>query len=437
MKPRIVVCLASFLALTGSAAAEQRYIVRAKAEAVHKIAARQGLHVLRQASAGGAVLAMVADPQQRPARELAALAASEPQLEAFEADQYATIPEAARGVRLDQSTVAILDGATTTAFHGANVWTSYVNQPASRIIRLPEAHRIATGAGKVAVIDTGVDPRHPLLAGALEWGYDFVDDRPGFASELAELNQSTVAILDAARDTLDGREATRVNQSTVAILDQSTVAILDLAALPPSFGHGTMVAGLIHLTAPTAKILPLRVFRADGSGSLFDVIRAIYFAVDAGAKVINMSFSLGTPSKELEAAIRYANSRRVICVASAGNSGSEVTVYPAALRKVEGVGSTTNSDQRSLFSNYGDDLVSVAAPGESLITAYPGKNYAIASGTSFSTALISGAAALLVELDSNINQAQAAAAFSQAVPVPQFGSGRIDLLQACSYARRR
>lgn len=437
MRPRVLVCLASLLAVAGTAAAERRYILRAKPGAVHGLAARHGLQVLRQAEAGGSVLVLVEDPQRRAARDLEAVAAAEPELAGFEPDQAAALPESVRGIRLNQSTVAILDRAGVTPFFGHSVWSQYVNQAAGRIIRLPDAHLMATGAGKVAIIDTGVDPRHPILAGSLEGGYDFIEDRPGNASELVELNQSTVAILDAMADTLSGKEATRMNQSTVAILDQSTVAILDGAAIPAAFGHGTMVAGLVHLVAPTARIMPLRAFRADGSGSLFDIVRAVYHAVDAGARVINMSFSLDAPSKELEAAISYANSRRVICVASAGNSGSQAAVYPAAWRKAEGVGSTTDSDARSAFSNYGDGLVSVAAPGENLITAYPGSNYAAASGTSFSTALVSGAAALLVELNPNLNQAQAAAALSRAVPVVLLGAGRIDLLQACSHARRR
>src|SRR5205807_2009793 len=84
-----------------------------------------------------------------------------------------------------------------------------------------------------------------------------------------------------------------------------------------------------------------------------------------------------------------------ICVASAGNDNRKVLVYPAAFGNVVGVGSTTLDDHRSAFSNYGADLVTVAAPGEALVTTYPGNHYAMAWGTSFSSGLVSGATAPL------------------------------------------
>src|SRR5262249_41072068 len=152
--------------------------------------------------------------------------------------------------------------------------------------------------------------------------------------------------------------------------------------LPPALGHGTMVAGLVRLAAPTAQIMPLRAFTNDGAASEFDIVRAIYWAVDHGANVINMSFSLLAQSEELLRAVNYANDHDVICVSSAGNTGKETLVYPAGFRVVIGVGSTTNLDTRSDFSNFGNGLVRIAAPG-ALITSYPGGGYAAVWGTSF------------------------------------------------------
>ncbi|HEY1340400.1 MAG TPA: S8 family serine peptidase, partial [Bryobacteraceae bacterium] len=99
------------------------------------------------------------------------------------------------------------------------------------------------------------------------------------------------------------------------------------------------------------------------------------------------------------------------------------------------MGSTNNVDLRSSFSNYGDAVVSLAAPGEGVITFYPGNNYAAAWGTSFSTPLAAGAAALLVQMNGNINAAQALQALSRtAVPIGQgLGAGRADLLGAAGY----
>jgi subtilisin family serine protease len=442
VKPRILACVAIFLAAF-PAFAQKRYIVRAPAGVVSSIAARHGLTISQQYDAGGQSLALLTDSSGRDSLQVTAAIRSEAGVVAYEPDRQVTIPEATSGFQLNQSTVAILDalGNRDVVSHfGGSAWTSFLNQPAAGIIRLPEAQGLATGAGVVAVIDTGVDPSHPALAGSLAPGYDFIRNLPGIPSELADLDQSTVAILDGSSASLLNKTVAQVNQSTVAILDQSTVAILDSSKFPASFGHGTMVSSLVHLVAPTARVMPLKAFHANGTGSTYDVIRAIYYAVEAGVRVINMSFSMDDPSDELLAAISYANSRRVICVASAGNSGRQTLVYPAALRKVEGVGSTSNTDTRSLFSNYGDDLVSIAAPGENLITAWPGRNYAAASGTSFSTALVSGAAALFAQLDPNANQAQAAAALDQAKilpPADQLGAGRLDLYRACVYAAKR
>ena len=82
--------------------------------------------------------------------------------------------------------------------------------------------------------------------------------------------------------------------------------------MPVAFGHGTMVAGLIHLVAPTARIMPLKAFRADGTSTLADILRAIYFAADNGARVINMSFSL-------REALRRADARDQLCDVARGD----------------------------------------------------------------------------------------------------------------------
>jgi len=85
-----------------------------------------------------------------------------------------------------------------------------------------------------------------------------------------------------------------------------------------------MTAGLVHLVAPTAKLLPLKVFKSDGSGYASDVIRAIYYATNNNSKVISMSFSFAASSTEMSKAIGYATGKGVICVASAGNDGRKI-----------------------------------------------------------------------------------------------------------------
>jgi subtilisin family serine protease len=335
-----------------------------------------------------------------------------------------------------------LPDSTPIDFYGTNVWRGFKLQPAATLIRNDDAHRdFGTGVGVVAVIDSGIDVNHPALQGAFVEGYDFLTESTNITSDTASLQQSTAVILEYASSdpAMDPLTLAQLNQSTAVILEQSTAVILESQPLPSGFGHGTMVSGLVHLVAPTAKIMPLRVFRADGTGEVYNVVRAIYYAVDHGATVINMSFSLTEWSDELIRAMNYAANHRVVMVASAGNAGKETLVYPAGLRTVLGVGSTDIQDRRSAFSNFGRSLVRLSAPGEGLVTSFPGNHYALVSGTSFSTALVSGAAALVLQRDPTLDPEDVDDALAR-VNRPRNGALagdlRLDLYYALSRVRR-
>jgi hypothetical protein len=361
----------------------------------------------------------------------------------FELDAPGNVSEAS-GLQLNNATVAVLDALNNTSlveYYGLNLWSGFVNQPAVYRIRVPESQQsYATGAGVVAIIDTGVDPNHPLLAPALVPGYDFVHGVPGPASEWSDLSQqlvsaltsTTIAGLDESTVPVPADRQTAVlNNATVAVLDNATVAVLDASQLPQNFGHGSMMAGLVRLVAPTAQIMPLKAFNSNGTAKLFDVIRAIYYATEHSASVIAMGFSMADSSVELTRAINFATSRGVIVVASVGNDGRESLTFPAAVRTTIGVGSTTANDERSLFSNFGNALVRIAAPGESLVTAYPGGRYAAAWGTSFSAALIAGGAALLRQVDPAISPSSAVEYIGTGAvgSTLKLGAGRVDLFQ--------
>jgi subtilisin family serine protease len=318
---------------------------------------------------------------------------------------------------------ALYDKAPIT-YYGSTVWHGYVYQPANQIVRALEAQSTfnVTGAGTVAIIDTGVDSDHPVLKPVLVAGYDFVHNDYN-ANEKGDVTQSTAAVLDNAQPAY-------VTQSTAAVLDQSTAAVLDDNKFA-GFGHGTMTAGIVHLVAPRAKIMPLKAFGADGSGYTSDVLRAIYYAARNGAKVINMSFSFATYSPELKNAVDYATSRGLICVSAAGNEGQLISVYPAALGNVMGVASTTNLDTRSTFSNYGPSSVWVAAPGEGIVTTYPYGTYAAVWGTSFSAPFVAGTAALLNQVSTSVNESKAESAIANAKWIdPDLNNGRLDVYEA-------
>ncbi len=325
----------------------------------------------------------------------------------------------------DQATAAVLDqlqNRIPVDYYGATVWLAYLAQPATFTVGLRATHCTlgVTGGGVVAVIDTGVDPEHPVLKPVLTGGYDFMNEVGG-GNEKADLAQATAAVLDGVY---------WVNQATAAVLDQATAAVLDDPG-HAAFGHGTMVAGIVHLVAPTAKIMPLRVFGPDGSGYTSNIIRAVYYAARSGAKVLNMSFSRPASSQELKRALDYATQQGLIAVSSAGNDASATLVYPAALDNVMGIASTSNDDALSSFSNYGAILVSAAAPGEGILTTYPWGSFATGWGTSFSTPFVSGAVALLVGMQSKASYSEASWAVCHAKPLgDDLGCGRLDLYQA-------
>src|SRR6266446_9602671 len=335
----------------------------------------------------------------------------------------------------DRSSTPYPAGSTTQT-----AWNSYVNQPAASIVGVQNAQKAfnVTGNGIVADIDTGVDPTHPVLQPVLVPGdgFDFTRNQAG-GSELNDLSPcpfpSTSSCSPPTCTTATCPQPAQVNQSSAAILDQSSAAILDGNSQYKAFGHGTMVMGIIHLVAPTAQLMPLKAFRSDGTASLSDILHAIYYGVQNGANVINMSFDTKTSSAELQKALDYANQQGVICAASAGNDGMQEIVYPAAFQSdVMGVASTTDQDTRSSFSNYGNAIVWVAAPGESIVSTYPFNTYAAGWGTSFSAPFVSGAAALLHNLNPAINELGAASATKHAVPLADLGmgNGRLDLCMA-------
>jgi len=252
---------------------------------------------------------------------------------------------------LDQSSDAFLDGLRPARFFA---------QPSIINLRLAEAQSITRGAGvTIAVIDTGIDFNHPLFAGRISpTFYDFVDD---------DFNPM---------DKPKGKGT----------------------------GHGTFVAGLISLAAPDASIMPLRAFGLNGQATSFNIAKAIRFARDNGATVINMSFGLMESDGMIKDAIDYASASSYL-VGAAGNDNRDFLQFPSVLSKICSVASTTDTDLKAPFSNFNSN-VHVSAPGVSLYSAYPGGRWAYWTGTSFSTALVSAEAAQLLALNPKLNRSR-------------------------------
>jgi hypothetical protein len=217
----------------------------------------------------------------------------------------------------------------------------------------------------VAVVDTGVDAGHPDLAGVTAPGVDLIDGGDG-----------------------------RVDPH----------------------GHGTHVAGVVAAAAGNgvggaglaqgARIMPVRALSADGGGYGSDVAKGITWAVDHGARVVNLSLGGDRPSALVTTAIQYALGRGVVVVAAAGNAGGggDPVLYPAATAGVVAVGAADAEGRRPSWSSSGSHLA-VAAPGVGILSTTPGGGYAAWDGTSMAAPFVSASAALLLADEPGLNPA--------------------------------
>jgi thermitase len=230
----------------------------------------------------------------------------------------------------------------------------YANQWPLQKIQAPAAWKLTSGQGiTVAVLDTGVDFKHPDLAGQVLAGPDMIDR------------------------------------------DQNPQDL---------HGHGTHVAGTIAAlrnngldivgVAPAARILAVRVLDAQGQGSMSAIADGVLAAVQAGAQVINMSLGGASDGLTLRRAIEQAQQAGVLVVAAAGNEGSTRLSYPAAYPGVLSVGATNAQDQRTSFSNHGT-WVNIAAPGDRILSSRLGGGTKAMSGTSMAAPHVAAAAAML------------------------------------------
>lgn len=272
--------------------------------------------------------------------------------------------------------------------------TEYQQQYAASELNSSAAQQLSQGAGvTVAVLDTGVNLQHPAIAPHLsKTQFDFI-------------NNNTVP------NDVPGGIAS---------------------------GHGTGVAGLVLLAAPQSQIMPLRVLDQTGQGTLWNVLKAIKYAVDNGANVINMSLGTTANTNSMADLVNYATQQNVVVVASAGNDGANEAQYPCDYTNVICVAATDSLYHLAPFSNYGS-AIALTAPGVALYAPYLDNSYATWSGTSMSSALVSGGAALVESAFKNATPSQVAAHLEKgATPIDSFnpgfqnelGSGCLNLLQA-------
>lgn len=263
---------------------------------------------------------------------------------------------------------------------------------------IAEAHRLAQGEKvKVALIDTGLDDGHPELQGVIAGRFD--------------------ALGTDATGTLD---------------------------------HGTALAGAIVAKAtlrgvsPSAELLTARAFGsaagAAAQGTSFQIIQALDWAAEQGARVFNLSFA-GPQDRLMGRSLEGAAARKIIAVAAVGNAGPGTPpLYPAAEPSVLAVTATDASDAVFNRANTGRQ-VAIAAPGVDIVAAAPEKNYAFSSGTSIAAAHVSGLVALMLERHPGLDLAgvkRILAVTAQDLgpkgPDPVFGAGRVNAAAAVKRA---
>ncbi|WP_425587543.1 type VII secretion-associated serine protease mycosin [Streptomyces shaanxiensis] len=177
-------------------------------------------------------------------------------------------------------------------------------------------------------------------------------------------------------------------------------------------GHGTKVAGIIAARpidgtgfvglAPEATIIPIRQNDDQGSGNVGTMIKAIRYAADAGADIINISQDTASKmpplvDNEFRAAVEYAQGKNALIVAAAGNNGADGKIketYPAAYEGVLAVAASDRNNARAPFSQSGK-FVGVAAPGIDMVSTVPVGGHCVDQGTSFAAPYVSGVAALI------------------------------------------
>jgi len=259
-------------------------------------------------------------------------------------------------------------------------------------LNLPEAHALAKGDRVlIAVIDSGIDARHPELEGMVA-------------------------------DSFDALEADE-----------------------PPHSHGTGIAGAIvaHArlmgAAPQARILAARAFSANAraaEATTYSIIRSLDWAMTRGARIINMSFA-GPRDPVIEQRLGVAAKQGIVLIAAAGNDGPTAReAYPAAYPSVIAVTATDAEDKLFAKANRGR-YVAVAAPGVDVLLPAPGAGYQMATGTSFSAAEVSGIAALMIERKADLGPQGVRKALTATARDlgprgfdPQFGAGLVNAYQA-------
>ena len=269
-------------------------------------------------------------------------------------------------------------------------------------ISAPAAWSLNTGSASIvaAVIDSGVDDTHPDLQPKLVAGWNFVGN----------------------------------NSNTSDLLGHGTAVAGTIAA---ASNNGIGVAGVTWNTL----IMPLVVVDENDYASYSNMADAIQYAADHGAKVINLSVGGSSASLALQSAVNYAWKKGATIFAAAMNNSNSDMQYPAACTNVIAVSATDNNDRLASFSSYGN-WVTLSAPGTNILTTNRGGGYGYWMGTSFSSPIAAGVAALALAVNPALTNSALVTLLEQNADDlgspgidPLFGWGRVNAFKALTAAQ--
>ena len=272
------------------------------------------------------------------------------------------------------------------------------------LIEMPRAWAIEKGSSDmiIAIVDGGIDYTHEDLAAKI-WrnigeipNNEIDDDQNGYIDDIRGWD-----FTDAPNVAAEGDSVVGDNDP----IDES--------------GHGTHVAGIaaadvnnrlgVAGVAWNCALMPLRAGASNGAGTSLqddDSSAAIVYAVDNGARIINMSWGSQRNSFVIRDAIDYAYTRGVLLVAAAGNERARDTIYPAGYRKVMAVAATDQNKQRFYQSNFGASI-DICAPGNVILSTQIDNRYRRLTGTSMATPHVAGVAALILSKRPNLTHEEA------------------------------
>lgn len=262
----------------------------------------------------------------------------------------------------------------------------------------------------------------------------------------------TVAIIDTGVDT--------VHPDLSAAIVPGASVVRGTSGPDDDHGHGTHVAGVVAASifdgrglngvAPQCRIMPVKVLDREGKGDTGDIVAGLVWAVNHGAKVVNMSLGGTGGSRALMEAIQYAQSKDVLVVAAMGNEGANSQEYPAGYPGVMAVGATDRDDRQADFSNYGS-WISVAAPGVDILSTLPTRPVSVTrnegkepgqdvmDGTSMAAPFVAGLAGVIRSAYPHLTAAQVKTRIERSSDDlgprgfdEQYGWGRINAVRALS-----